>query len=73
MTPFHTPPWDTWKSISLSERQKTHMFSPLYDASWISLVAAKNREEETLLKRRTNPGFDPKKKFEKGDGKGEGK
>ena len=50
---------DHWKTIDLGERRRSLMHSPLYDPQWVSLAAAKAKEEETLLKRRTD-GAKPK-------------
>ena len=74
LTPFNPPPWDVWKTINLAERQKSQYWSPLYDPSWMSMVAAKLKEEEQLLKKRGGPGFDPSKQRDKNTGdKGDGK
>ena len=74
LTPFNPPPWDVWKTINLAERQKSQYWSPMYDPSWMSMVSAKLKEEEQLLKKRGGPGFDPSKQREKhGEAKGAGK
>ena len=54
LMPVDQPPWDHWKTIDLSERRRSFMHSPLYDPQWVSLAAAKAKEEETLLKRRSD-------------------